>query len=419
MALTPRQGPICPFSRSSYLACRISPNGKKMTPRAMIGFQGFFDRIPRTALISVSATQSRLFMEMCGRRFLRLLGPGRSSQARSLLLQLPVELLLDISDLLPPQAAVAFALTCTSLFGTLFPKNRLHPDQVGELLKLLERDLSKQLFYCQRCNILHHFSPSWGPGRQDSFAAPCKPKVEVPDTFQLDFRFARLAMNKHLLGGGIKLEQLTCTFPAYCRGWYTSFTARVIQDELYLSVLHTLSLDRTGFDNRHELEHSHHGICNHVTTHRPRIRFNLYRPPRGTAAYRQWLQEGAFNAVPQRTRIPALAPRKLPSYSYALTECRDAQGFCPVCLTDYSITTNQKKSSDVSNGTTKETWSIVIVAYHQLGPCRSQSDWKWLTYATQLPDFCRKKDMDASLLGKRQKNGPYAPGSVQARWNRG
>ena len=79
-----------------------------------------------------------------------------------------------------------------------------------------------------------------------------------------------------------------------------------------------------------------------------------------------------------------------------------------------------------------------IIAYHQLGPCRSQFNWKWLMYATQLPDLCEQasasrdcadawinnmtdppcgvvlgiedeiQNMDASLLGKRHKNGPYA-----------
>lgn len=340
--------------------------------------------------------------------------PRRSSQAQSLLLQLPIELLLKISGLLPSGSAVAFALTCTSLFGILFPKTKLHGIQLEDLLQLLERDLSKQFFFCQPCHTLHHFSPSWSPGHQDRFDAPCKPKVEVYDTFHLGFHFARLAMNKHLLGGGLNLEQFTCSLPAYNGGWDISFTARVIQDELYLCASHRLTLNGTGPGNRRELEISKHGICNHVTTHRPKARLNLSTKPRGRIAQEQWFQQRRFYAVPQRTRIPEWDS---PSYSHTLTECRDVRGSCPVCLTDYSITTNKIKSSDVSDETTKEPWDIVIIAYHQLGPCRSQFDWKWLTYATQLPDLC-KQNMDASLLGKRCKNEPYAPGSVQLRWDR-
>lgn len=350
---------------------------------------------------------------------MRLLGrhPRRSSQAQSLLLQLPTELLLEISGLLPLESVAAFALTCTSLFSILSPKSKLHGIQLEELLQLLERDLSNQLFFCRPCHTLHHFSPSWSPGHQDHFDAPCKPKIEVYDTFHIGFHFARLAMNKHLLGGGLDLEQLTCSLPTHNGGWDINFVAKVIQDELYLSVSHTLSLNGTGPDNRRELENLKHGICNHVTAHRPKTRLNISNNARGRTPQEQWFLQRRFYAMPQRTRIPELAPRDSPSYSYALTECQEAQGSCSVCLTDYSITTNQKQSSDVGNETTKESWDIIIIAYHQLGPCRSQCDWKWLTYATQLPDLC-EQNMDASLLGKRDHNRNYAPGSIQARWDR-
>lgn len=394
--LTPRQEPVCSFSRSSNPACRISPGGKGTTSRAMPMLRVFFDSILRTVFQSVTVPQDQPFAEMCG--FLRLLGsirkrlpgrhPRRSSQEESLLLQLPVELLLDISGLLPSESAFALALTFTSFFGILFPKDRLHGIQLEELLQLLERDLSKQFFFCQPCHTLHRFSPSWRPRYQDRFDGPCKPKVELRDTFQLGFHFARLALNKHLLRGGLDLEQLTFSLPIYSRGWGVSSTARVIQDELYLSVTHALSLNGTGPESRQELEASKPGICNHVTTHRPRRRLNRSAMQRGNLPYRQWLQQRPCYAVPQRNRIPELAPRDSPSYSYSLAECRDTRGSCPVCLTDYSITTNQIGTSNFRNETAaKELWDIVIGAYHQLGPYRSQSDWKWLMYATQLPDL--------------------------------
>lgn len=391
----PRQDPVFLFSRSSHLACRISSSGNKTTLTAMPILRGSFDGLLRP-----------------GRR------PRRSHQEESLLLQLPVELLLDISGLLPSVSAVALAFTCRSLFGILFPKEKLHGIQLDELLQRLERDLSNQCFFCQLCHTLHRFSPSWMPGHQDRFDGPCKAKVEVHDTFHLGFHFARPAMNKHLLGEGIELEQLPFSLPANYRGWNVRFTARVIKDELYLCVSHALSLNGTGPENRQELDASKHGICNHVTTHRPEKRLNLpgvrqrRSSPRG-----RWFQQHPYYAVPQRDRVPELAPRDSPSYSHALVECRDARGSCPVCLTDYSIMANRTRTSGVRNETAaRETWDIVIIACHQLGPCRSQSDWKWLTYATQLP-VLSKKNMDESLLGRRSKIGPYAPESVRARWD--
>lgn len=351
----------------------------------------------------------------------RLLGrhPRRSSQAQSLLLQLPIELLLEISNFLPAESSVAFVLTCTSLFGVLFPKGKLHGSQLDQLLQLLERDLCKQLFFCQPCHILHHFSSSWRPGQRGRFDDPCRPKLVIRDGYHLGFNLARLAMNKHLLGGGLNLEQLHCSLPNYFGGWNLSSEARVIQNELYLCVSHKLSLNGTGPENRQKLEHTDHGICNHVTTHQPRTRFNTSRRRRPGLTYHQWLLEcgRGLYAVPQRRRVPELVPGQHPENWFALAECRDARRSCPVCLTDYVITTNQMDFSDVSElTTTSEPWEIVITAYHQLGPCRSQFDWKWLTYATPLQDMCME-NMDASLIGKRSKDGPYAPGSVQARWD--
>lgn len=388
--------------------------------------RGFFDSILRTVFRSVSAPKDRLFPEMYG--FLRFLGsirmrlpgrrPRRSSQAESLLLQLPVELLLDISGFLPPESAVALALTCTSSFGILFPKKKLRGLQLDELLQLLERDLSKQFFFCQPCHTLHRFSPSWRPKYQDHFDGPCKINVEVCGTFHLGFHFARLAMNKHLLGGGLELEQLSFSLPTY-RGWNVRSTARVIKDELYLCVSHALSLNGTGPENRQELEASKHGICDHVTTHEAENCFRIS----GVEYIENFLDGPSFRQIPDyagppRERIAELAPRGYPSYSHALAECRDTRGSCLTCLTDYSITTNQKRTSDARNETTaKETWDIVIVAYHQLGSCRSQFDWKWRTYATQLV-YLDEWIVDSLLFGNRRKKGPYAPGSVRARWDR-
>lgn len=353
----------------------------------------------------------------------RLLGrhPRRSSQAQSLLLQLPIDLLFEISDFLPEESSFAFAITCTSLFGVLFPNRKLHGRQLDQLLQLLERDLSKQLFFCEACHILHHFCPSWRPAQVYRFDAPCRPKLVIRDGYNLDFNFARLAMNKHLLGGGLNLSQLDSSLPNFLGGWNVSFEARVIQNELYLGVSHKLSLNGTGPANRQKLDHTNHGICNHVTTHQPRQRFAISRRRRPGLTDAQWLLEfgRGLYAVPQRRRVPELVPGQHPENWFALTECREARGSCPVCLTDYCITTNQKHFNKVSEvATISEPWEIVITAYHQLGPCRSQFDWKWLTYATPLQDMCRE-NMDASLLGKRSEYGPYPSGSVKDRWDRG
>lgn len=349
--------------------------------------------------------------------------PSRSSQAQSLLLQLPVELLLEIADWLPSASAVSLALTCTSLFGPIFPRNRLQGDQLEDLLRLLERDLSKQRFFCQPCQTLHRFSPQLGPGYQDKFNSPCKRKARVHDTFYVHFHLARLAMNKHLLGGGISLEQLAGSLnDSACRArgnWKVNFTARVIQDELFLSVSHMLSLTGMAADNRKALQRHDHGICHHLATHPPRTSW-----VNSGMTWGQWVEAGYSDSKPQRIMIPELGPKNF----HSLREYQGVLGSCYTCLTDYCCTTRRRGFNDVNEPTkldgfyfgphihtepTKESWDIVIIAYHQLGPCRSQFDWKWLTYATRLP-VSRQDDINIQRLGE---NGPYAPGSVRARWD--
>lgn len=332
--------------------------------------------------------------------------PRRSSQTQSLLLQLPIDLLFEISEFLPEESSFAFAITCTSLFGVLLPNGKLHRSQLDQLLQLLERELSKQLFFCEACHILHHFCPSWRPAQVYRFDAPCRPKLVIRDGYNLDFNFARLAMNKHILGGGLNLDQFECSLPNQLGGWNLVFEARVIQNELYLRVSHRISLNGTSMENRQQLQRTRHGICNHIKTHESSgSRLRRLDNLRGNLRY---------TANPQRRRIPELVPghKQHSENWFAPTERRDARGSCPVCLTDYSITANQKDFSDVSELT------IVIIAYHQLGSCRSRSDWKWLTFATPFKSLCTE-NMDASLLRKRYEDGPYTSGSVKYRWDQG
>jgi hypothetical protein len=164
----------------------------------------------------------------------------------------------------------------------------------------------------------------------------------IRDGYHLGFNLARLAINKHLLGGGLKLEQLHCSLPNYFGGWNLSLEARVIQHELYLCVSHKLSLNGTSPENCQKLEHTDHGICNHVTTYQPRTRFNTLRRRRPGLTYHQWLLEcgRGLYTVPQRKGVPELVPGQHPENWFALAECRDARRSCPVCLAGYVITTN-------------------------------------------------------------------------------
>ena len=62
-----------------------------------------------------------------------------------------------------------------------FTKPNLQGSSFGKLLLLLEKDLSRNFFYCHSCNRLHRFSSSWSPGRgpDDYYSElPCRPRME-------------------------------------------------------------------------------------------------------------------------------------------------------------------------------------------------------------------------------------------------
>lgn len=56
-------------------------------------------------------------------------------------------------------------------------------------------------------------------------------------------------------------------------------------------------------------------------------------------------------------------------------ECVDELGSCGICLTDYAVSIRR-----CSGG-----WDICIVAYHNVGGCRSQNDWKWARFTEHVP----------------------------------
>ncbi|KAF3763638.1 hypothetical protein M406DRAFT_341102 [Cryphonectria parasitica EP155] len=116
-------------------------------------------------------------------------------------------------------------------------------------------------------------------------------------------------------------------------------------------------------------------------------------------------------------KITALKMPKPPSCDAGeqFSECRDVVESCTMCLTDHCTTIERKRAPKqvlrnyffgdrhwpVSTG-----WIITIVAYYQLGRCRSPFDWKWraITGLTR-PDW-----------GNWRDNDRYPPGSIREKW---
>lgn len=85
------------------------------------------------------------------------------------LLNLPVEVVLPISDQLTadPGALVALSPTCKPLYNMLKERATLHGVDRENLLLLLEKDFGDKVFYCPFCFRLHSFLSSSSPTEWD------------------------------------------------------------------------------------------------------------------------------------------------------------------------------------------------------------------------------------------------------------
>ncbi|KAI1420990.1 hypothetical protein F5Y12DRAFT_770316 [Xylaria sp. FL1777] len=335
----------------------------------------------------------------CLHRWLRWPTCRVNKQARSLLLNLPLEILFLILDFLPPESSVAVSLTCKVAFYAFcsIMKSRLDTPNLQNLLLLLEESVSRHRFFCHNCTQLHRFSPYWAPGRRkkSSLEPPCKPKTTDFGDIYIGFHHVRLVMNTHLLGPGhgISLRQLQTEILPYWKGWEISSVARILQDQLFLRVSHRLRLHQRRRFNRVALRSGYrHRICHHIITHPCR------RNPRDLEA-----------VIP--TQIPELRPiADIDLYNDdAVADCNSVPGSCSICMTDFTTTIKQQTDA---RDPARELLDVTIVSYHLLGHCRSPSDWKWQTFSTRYSRY------PPDLMTRAQHQGScYEPGAVRRRWD--
>jgi hypothetical protein len=390
---------------------------------------------------SISSTSSyllaqiaRIVISMSLTQFLhRWLGWPSSTmnpQTASLLLQQPLDIVNQILENLPPESAVAIALTCKLAFRAFFPamRSRLEPESLEDLLLLLEKSVSRDLFYFHSCRKLHRYSSFWAPsiGCKSSLAPPCKPKAVNLGGMHIAFYHVRLVMNEHLLGRGnglhldrFKQENVPFIFDnPFPAEWGTTTEARILQDQLFLKISHQLKLHRKYWRNCEDIRSEEHYICPHYTTHLAK------RDPFDLAAI-----------IPKQ--VPPLSPCDWLSKNFNhLEECENIRTSCTICLTDF-ITSLKLERTD-PNDPDLELLHITIISYHQFGHCRSPSDLKWRTFLTHrlsdLPDYIananrrirsfytRRLDLcdQTNYIIRTEHLGPdYEQGSVQRIWDTG
>lgn len=330
-------------------------------------------------------------------------------------LDLPLDILHCIFDHLEPEDCIAFALSCKDLHNWCFPRalERLRNPLTTRLQRqavhlLLEKQCGDRSFYCNSCDGFHPFSTQWRAThsrltlehpRNDSFCqerSRFEPGASIFNPFKVDYTLARLVMNRHFIGppAGLPLdclevEDLRRDHEAKPYTWTQTWRARIISDELMLSAVHTfspLAVD-DGFARsfKEGLDYEaptrwYSKLCSHVAINSDRDLPCVARKGVGT------------------TVLDLFVP------------CRDVEGSCTTCLTDFTTTItwiDGVTEADEAQQHFERTgyWSIVITTYHQLGKCRSPTDWKWAAARANAPWFL-----------ERRKDGEHCFGSVRRRW---
>lgn len=289
--------------------------------------------------------------------------------------QLTVELKLAICDILSPASVAALSLTSKYLRAVLLYNNmidqslRVNGEQRIEFLGLLERDIGQRFFLCTRCAILRRFQSGCGPMQKHYRFWTCGCS-HMEDTYGcslpylLSHHHVRLIINRHLYGPdhGLSLRDLEagCVTPFFGgeEGWRQEWSARIINDELFLRVKHKIH-------GHHEqrlrqiIDTGFYLICNHT-----------------------WLEAG-HPEWPVALRTPSPGASDSDSLAGSVTEplfteCEESHGSCGICLTDYTVNVRLRTSNHQAGS---RDWEIAVTSYHQLGEGRSHSDWKWTLFA--------------------------------------
>lgn len=317
-------------------------------------------------------------------------------------LDLPVDIVKCIADHLPPESHATLGLTCTALANTI-PLDkacrRLHGNGVarGAFLELLERDVADRFYYCPECVRLHWFSRSWDLSAAVMAHSDDTPKNRSNCIYMLShfssilfipWLYVRLATNRHLYGGSSGLSLSALNLPKHVEqwgfkleGWAVEWTARIIDQELFLCGTHTFT-DGPGSDGKMMKEavaQRPHELCRHLAT-------------RAQAPLHPLQQESICSGL---TYIEPAVEYQVPH--------RKAAGSCRVCLTDFGVEVRWTKhpryrfACPCRIPVKHRKLDIVIYTYHNLGRGRSPYDTDWLSFTGT--DLVPLRDLERHGVG--------------------
>ncbi|KAG9252676.1 uncharacterized protein F5Z01DRAFT_222491 [Emericellopsis atlantica] len=329
------------------------------------------------------------------------------------ILQLPVEILLEITAYLEPHPVSlgSLTLTCRAFYRLL--QHCLHErhDEITQgLLALLEKDLGHKYYHCTGCRKLHTFDPYLTDGLTAWQYHPpatksrncCRDLRGFSPNYGsaqiLDRVIARLVTNRHLYGAPNGLRLTVLRTPGWAWSWeggplwLQSSDGRIVDGELILRTKH--ELQGRGHSVREAINEGRYRLCHHVMTDP----LDLVYPRRNSLQH-----------------VPELADIDV------LKTCENGSGSCNVCLMDYTITIRQAEAREPMYSTTApgavyyrvvpNGWQVTMVSYHLLGECRDEDDWKWKASVGS------GKYSDPICKGNERDLDAFPPGQVKRMWD--
>jgi hypothetical protein len=304
------------------------------------------------------------------RRLLKSIGLSSITQS-------PASPILSIQEFLSQPEQFLLSLSCKALYP-FRPRTSLVLENRRALLEVLQRS-SPRFYYCAFCILLHPFDPQ--TALQNRVIIPyevytlgkCTARRGLNGSLELirfnydcelAFYHVQLVMNRHFFGPqhGVPLSALEYENKTSYResGLTTSesWTARIINNELFLSATYILSHPGNAKEMRRAIDCGYRAICRHLTA------------------------SESFNS--NFSRMPQL---------WGFTE---PSGSCKYCLADYTVQLNLREQHS----------QVTIITYHQLGTCRSPDDWMIKGFSRNM---CRCTNSDRVRQG-------YKPGVVKEAW---
>ncbi|XXG96842.1 hypothetical protein Hte_003133 [Hypoxylon texense] len=320
------------------------------------------------------------------------------AKLESLLIEQPVDIILQIADNLGNASVLCLALTCKPLFVLLYSKARarLEPPEKETLLCCLEKDIPG-VFYCHFCKKLMQFDQNGRPAASSPGLVLTRPsfsewkKCVYPHTVSfarttlaLPYHHARLITNYGLFGSGhgFPPSYLSTESLELKRGHGYSgevWRAKLIGDELFLSCIHTRFDQNADADGLQKfIKEEPFFICQHVSV--------------GAPSWNRWLD----------LNLPPVNAKEVGDPDY------HKFGSCGHCLTDWD--------ASIEWSGAKYGWMVKITTYHNLGGCRSPFDQKWQAMAE--PHYLRfQRDLvRGAVKGSWVSEQRFLPDRRRSEW---